>query len=311
MMHMHEESRDVSLLAIDQYMRGLRWSERLMEEEEARMIERVERGKVEHTKERPNQWVLNLAKHAFDRLVEGYQPYVSTVARKLVSRCRGLELLDLIQEGNLALMSAIESHDPSRGYPLCTLVGVRVRSRMLHALAEMNGTVRVCWRGRKAVVQVSEAQKELRLVLGREPLYPELAARLGWTLQRLVEVMEWWQCERVESLQGLLQEDEQEDRRDFVSLFRASLHDEESRSFELGQAVQQALDTVLTDRQRETVSARYGFGDGIAQEGSYPEIASEFGISAASVQVTDVRARKRLQAALTPVIGGFRQELLA
>src|SRR6266516_6755738 len=117
MMHMQEDSREVSLLAIDQYMRGLRWSERLTQEEEVQMIQRVERGKAERGKACPNQWVLSLAKHARERLIEGYQPYVVTVARKLVFRCRGMELLDLIQEGNLGPMEAIEAHDPSKGYP--------------------------------------------------------------------------------------------------------------------------------------------------------------------------------------------------
>jgi RNA polymerase sigma factor (sigma-70 family) len=299
-----EESRSVSLLAIDQYMRGLRWSERLTVEEEARMVERVERGKRERMNERSNQWVMSLAKHAFERLVEGYQPYVSVVARKLAARCRGMELLDLIQEGNIALMGAIESHDPARGYPLRTLVGVRVRGAMLHALGEMNGTVRVCWRSRKAVVEALQASEELRVVLGREPSYPEVAARLRWTLERVVEVMDWRWYGQVQSLQGLLKEDEAEDYRDFVGMFHASVQAEASRSGELEQAVQHAIETALTDRQREVVSARYGFGDGIAQEGSYPEIAAQFGVSAASVHVTDVRAKKRLQVALAPVVDG-------
>jgi RNA polymerase sigma factor (sigma-70 family) len=300
----YEESRDVSLLAIDQYMRGLRWSERLTEEEEVHMIERVERGKRERTKERPNQWVMSLATHARDRLVEGYQSYVCVVARKLAFCCRGLEMLDLIQEGNIALMGAIESHDPTRGYPLHSLVGIRVRDAMRRALGEMNGTVRVCWRSRKALAQVLHASEELCVTLGREPSYPEVAARLGWTLERVVEVMDWRWYGQVQSLQGLLREGEAEDAHDFVGMFQASVTAEASRSGELEQAVRQAIETALTDRQREVVSARYGFGDGIAQEGSYLEIASQFQVNQSAVHKVDGVAKRRLQAVLAPIMDG-------
>ncbi len=300
----YEESQDVSLLAIDQYMRGLRWSERLAEEEEAQMVERVERGKRERTKEHPDQWVMSLAKHARDRLVEGYQPYVVTVARKLAFRCRGMELLDLIQEGNIALMEAIEAHDPRKGYPLRVLVGVHVRGAMLDALGEMNGVVRVSERGRQALARLGQVREELRSALDREPSYLELASRLGWKGERVFEVVEWGWRERVQSLQGLLFEDEQEDQRDFVSLFRVSQEVEASRSTELEGAVRQAMETVLTDRQREVVSARYGFGDGVAPEGTCYQLASEFGVCPTAIGNVDASARKRLTSVLAPLYAG-------
>ncbi len=300
----YEESQDVSLLAIDQYMRGLRWSERLAEEEEARMVEWVERGKCERTNEWPDQWVMSLAKHARDRLVEGYQPYVVTVARKLAFRCRGMELLDLIQEGNIALMEAIEAHDPRKGYPLRVLVGVHVRGAMLDALGEMNGVVRVSERGRQALARLGQVREELRSALDREPSYLELASRLGWKGERVFEVVEWGWRERVQSLQGLLFEDEQEDQRDFVSLFRVSQEVEASRSTELEGAVRQAMETVLTDRQREVVSARYGFGDGVAPEGTCYQLASEFGVRPTAIGNVDASARKRLTLVLAPLYAG-------
>ncbi len=300
----YEESQDVSLLAIDQYMRGLRWSERLAEEEEARMVEWVERGKCERTNEWPDQWVMSLAKHARDRLVEGYQPYVVTVARKLAFRCRGMELLDLIQEGNIALMEAIEAHDPRKGYPLRVLVGVHVRGAMLDALGEMNGVVRVSERGRQALARLGQVREELRSALDREPSYLELASRLGWKGERVFEVVEWGWRERVQSLQGLLFEDEQEDQRDFVSLFRVSQEVEASRSTELEGAVRQAMETVLTDRQREVVSARYGFGDGVAPEGTCYQLASEFGVCPTAIGNVDASARKRLTSVLAPLYAG-------
>src|SRR5215472_7175053 len=101
------DDRDVSLMALDQYMRAVRWTEPLAEEEEATLLRRVERGKQERLAPCPNQWVLSLARHARDRLVEGYQPLVIAVAKRCLWRFESMELLDLVQEGNIGLLRAI------------------------------------------------------------------------------------------------------------------------------------------------------------------------------------------------------------
>src|SRR5690348_14274706 len=105
-------------MALDQYMRQVRWLEPLTAEEEARLIACIERGKHEKRQPHPNAWRLSLAQAARERLVEGYQPWVIHLAKGFLSRARGMELLDLIQEGNIALLQAIEHNDVSKGYPL-------------------------------------------------------------------------------------------------------------------------------------------------------------------------------------------------
>src|SRR5205823_14580837 len=95
------EEQDVSLMALDQYIRQVRWLEPLTPEEEAQLIARIERGKQERGQPQPNAWRLSLAQAARERLIEGYLPWVIHLAKGYVSRARGLELLDLVQEGNL------------------------------------------------------------------------------------------------------------------------------------------------------------------------------------------------------------------
>src|SRR5215470_16176266 len=108
------DDRDISLLAEDQYFRQVRWSEPMPREEEATLFRRVQRGRLERVKPCPNQWVLSLAKHACDRLVEGFQPLVIHIAQRYVRLGRNLDVMDAIQAGNLGLLQAIALHEPEQ-----------------------------------------------------------------------------------------------------------------------------------------------------------------------------------------------------
>src|SRR6266699_6958081 len=129
----NQEELDVSLMALDQYIRQVRWLEPLTQEEEAQLLARIERGKDEKRQAQPNAWRLSLARAARERLVKGYLPWVIHLAKEYVSRARGMQLLDLIQEGNVGLLAAIEHNDVSKDYPLRALVTAYVRGAILDA----------------------------------------------------------------------------------------------------------------------------------------------------------------------------------
>ena len=116
--HYDLNTQDVSLSALDQYVRSVKWSVPMTHEEEAQLVERVERGKVEQLNAFPDRRVLEDARQARERLVEGFQPIVLHIARKLVHRFKGMELLDVVQEGNLGVLYAIEKYDGGKAYPL-------------------------------------------------------------------------------------------------------------------------------------------------------------------------------------------------
>src|SRR5205085_9627731 len=92
-MNSSEEEREVSLLAIDQYMRHVRWTADLTLQEEEELVERIARGKAEQQKGCPDQVVVAEARGACDRLVEGYQRLVIYIARQYTYRFRCMELL--------------------------------------------------------------------------------------------------------------------------------------------------------------------------------------------------------------------------
>src|SRR2546423_8020884 len=138
-----EEQGSISLMALDQYIREVRWLEPLTEEEEAQLLARIERGKYERRQLQPNAWRLSLAQAARERLVKGSLPWVIHLAKEYVSRARSMQLLDLIQEGNLGLLAAIEHNDVSKGYPLRALVTAYVRGGIVDALRERDGMGRI------------------------------------------------------------------------------------------------------------------------------------------------------------------------
>src|SRR5437588_5762860 len=107
--------QDVPLSAIEQYLRGVKSAAPLLEEEEAQLLLRIELGKVEQAKSFPDASALRASEQARDRLIEGYQPLLIGLARRYVRHCREMELLDLVQEGNVGLLHALEKFDGRAG----------------------------------------------------------------------------------------------------------------------------------------------------------------------------------------------------
>ena len=107
----NQDDQDVSLLALDQYMRLVKWTPELTLEEEGQLLERVGRGKQEQLKPYPDRLVLEEAKQAYDRLVAGFQPLIIHIASTYRYRVRSMDVMDLIQEGNLGLLQAIDVND--------------------------------------------------------------------------------------------------------------------------------------------------------------------------------------------------------
>ncbi len=197
--HECDDDRDVSLLALDQYIHQVRWLEPLTEEEEAQLLARIERGKYECRQPQPNAWRLSLAKAARERLVEGYLPWVIHLAKGFVSRARSMQLLDLIQEGNQGLLQAIEHNDVSKGYPLRALVTAYVRGAILDALRERDGMVRIPDRTVRQLRLLRKAQRELLHALRREATYAELAAHMQLSVEKVCELVCYQERQEVRS----------------------------------------------------------------------------------------------------------------
>jgi RNA polymerase primary sigma factor len=299
------EGREVSLMAIDQYMRQVRWTPQLTDEEEAHLVESVMRGRAECGKSCPDAQVLADARRAWDRLVEGYQGLVVFLATKRQFLFRSMELPDLIQEGNMGLMQALEDYDVGCGYPLATVIGHFVRHAMWEALRSRDRLIRLPGHVHKAVSRLDRLRHELLAVLDHEPSSAELAGAMGVSEEALVELEQAERCQEVASLQALVAQADGEDysHEDYVhlvSVFEAAGEARQAHQGLFEGMLRQAMQTALNKRQRDVLQLRYGFDEGGSSVRSKRAVAELLGVSDVAVGQAERVAIKRLYMVLAP-----------
>lgn len=305
--HYDQDNQNASLMALDQYLHSVRWTPQLVLEEEVALIERVEIGKAERSQACSDVRVIENANQARDRLVAGYQPLVLYIARKYAHRTRSMDLLDLVQEGNLGLLRAVELNDMSKGYSLAGIAGRCIRDNILEALYYRDRLVRLSARTERALGQMNHLEWQLTAALGHSPSVREMAEAMQVSEEKVQELVMSAEAGQVESLHFILDGDEEEERHNLVPLFVASEEDD-VRVAEVVPLVHQAIEVVLSAKEREVVSRRYGLG-GECQ--LLKEVAAEMGMWAANVQRVERRAKKRLHAALAPVYLNEQEEGVA
>src|SRR2546421_10268379 len=186
----NQEEKDMSLLSFDQYMRMVRWTPEMTDEEGMQLLERVERGRSEHGKPHPDAQVLSEATEARDRLVAAFQPLVIHIARRYERWSRSMELLDLIQEGNIGLLKAIERHSVHAGYPLSAAAMHWIRGALLNALTLRAGMIRLPHNIDLLLHQMQLVRGRLVAQLDRDPTLAEIAAVMQTSVAKVDEVME-------------------------------------------------------------------------------------------------------------------------
>ncbi len=304
-----QDDRHVSLMARDQYVRSVKWTPSAQEGEEEHLLQLIERGNVEQHKVCPDVGVCQDAEAARERLVAIYQRMVMHFAGKYSHCRRTLDFEDLVQEGNLGLLEAIERSGERMGR-FSGLVSVCVSHAMIRAIHYKDRPVRLPAYLSQAVFQLRGVRSRLFERLGREPLLDEIAAEMEITGERVMELKEYERRGNAESLQAVVDEyEEGEEIFDFVSAFAATVAAETARQEELQAIVRQALETGLTPRLREVITLRYGLDGG----GSYRvvDLARELGLKVHSVDVSLIRAKRQLQAVLAAPCANYYDDIVA
>ena len=296
----NQDERDVSLLAIDQYMRYVRRIQKASYEQQAQWLRQVEAGKQERLKPHPDQGILEQAQVARERLVDEYQSLVIGIAKRQVRRCRHLELLDLIQEGNLGLLQAVECHDASQSESFAGLVAHCVTWAIMEACSYRERLVRHSRYMDHVLGGLEDVEQRLCMEGEGEPTLEERAQAIGVSPERVRQLLVWRAQEVVLSLQALLPDKDAEDRLDLVPLFAVAVAGDEVRQEQLAQALRQAIEQVLRTNERHVLLLRYGLE---AEPHSQSEVARALGFGARSVQRIEARAKSRLREALAPLYG--------
>ncbi len=289
--------RDVSLVAIDQYLREVKWTSPMSEQEEQALF-----SCITHSKHEPENVALALlASSARDRLVEAFQEtLVLPAAKKMLRVARSLELLDLVNEANIVLLSLIDRYAQQGDYTgrFAPLAFVELGHGLYSVLCKTDDLVRVPPRIQGLLRHKRRVEQELVEGLGRRPSWVEIAAEMGISQGRVRDLEEVERLRRPASLQGLVEEDDAEDRHNFVGLFASQVARDDVASTAMREAFEQAFPS-LTEREREVVSLHYGVGDAPSAH-TVTEIAEYRGASVCSIASLKSRAVERLRDVLEP-----------
>nr|QFU78469.1 RNA polymerase sigma factor SigA [uncultured bacterium] len=254
------------------YLKEIGRVDLLTAEEEVELAKRMEAGDEEAKKQ----------------LVEANLRLVVSIAKRYVGR--GMQFLDLIQEGNLGLMKAVEKFDYRKGYKFSTYATWWIRQAITRSIADQARTIRIPVHMVETINKLIRVSRQLLQELGREPYPEEIAEQMDITVERVHEIMKI--AQEPVSLETPIGEEEDSHLGDFIPDEDALAPVDAAAFVLLREQLDDVLDT-LTEREQKVLRLRFGLEDGRGR--TLEEVGQEFGVTRERIRQIEAKALRKLR----------------
>jgi RNA polymerase primary sigma factor len=260
------------------YLKEIGWVPLLMAEEEIELAEKLKDPDADELERQ----------EAKEKLITANLRLVVSIAKKY--KAHGLTLLDLIQEGNLGLMRAVEKFDPTKGYKFSTYATWWIKQAITRALADQEDIIRKPVHIVEKINKIKRAASEFSQLNGKDPSSEELGGQMGITAKKVREIKNI--AQRPISLETPIGDDDNSQLQHFLEDHRIPSPDQDVMKNLLRDELESIL-VNLSDREQKVIRLRFGFDDGHCY--TLEEVGVEFGVTRERIRQIENKAVRRLR----------------